>query len=133
MQALPPSAWVTLRHMAYTSWLERLGLHRRELRAWAYYDIANSAWMTTILQLFSPAFFVPFAARGLAPDTARSRFAFATSLAVVAVGLLGPWLGALADYKGSKKAFMGGFLALGAALTAALYFVREPWSQCAPR
>jgi len=111
--------------MAYTSWRDRLGLHRRELRAWAYYDIANSAWMTTILQLFSPAFFVPFAARGLPADTARSRFAFATSLAVVVVGLLGPWLGALADYKGNKKGFMGGFLALGAALTAALYFVRE--------
>jgi UMF1 family MFS transporter len=111
--------------VAYTSWLDRLGLHRRELRAWALYDVANSAWMTTILQMFSPAFFVPYAARGLAGDVARSRFAFATSLAVVAVGLLGPWLGALADYKGNKKTFMGGFLALGAALTAALYFVRE--------
>ena len=111
--------------MAYASWLDRLGLHRRELRAWAYYDIANSAWMTTILQLFSPGFFVPFAARQLPPDVARSRFAFGTSLAVIAVGLLGPWLGALADYKGRKKAYLGGFLALGAALTAGLYFVRE--------
>jgi len=111
--------------MAYTSLLDRLGLHRRELRAWALYDVANSAWMTTILQLFSPWFFVPFAASHLPPDVARSRFAFGTSAAVVAVGLLGPWLGALADYKGRKKAFMGGFLALGAALTAALYFVRE--------
>ena len=111
--------------MAYTSLLDRLGLHRRELRAWALYDVANSAWMTTILQLFSPWFFVPFAASHLPPDVARSRFAFGTSAAVVAVGLLGPWLGALADYKGRKKAFMGGFLAVGAALTAALYFVRE--------
>ena len=111
--------------MASTSLLERLGLHRRELRAWAYYDIANSAWMTTILQAFSPAFFVPFAARGLAPDVARSRYAFATSIAIVAVGLTGPWLGALADYEGRKKAYLGGFLALGAALTAALFFVRE--------
>src|SRR5262245_3009281 len=107
------------------SWLDRLGLHRRELRAWALYDVANSAWMTTILQLFSPAFFVPYAARQLAPDVARSRFAFGTSLMVVAIGIIGPWLGALADYKGRKKAFMGGFLALGATLTAALYFVRE--------
>ena len=111
--------------MAYTSLLDRLGLHRRELRAWAYYDVANSAWMTTVLQLFSPAFFVPYAAARLAPDVARSRFAFGTSLMVTLIGLLGPWLGALADYKGRKKAFMGGFLALGAALTAALYLVRE--------
>jgi UMF1 family MFS transporter len=111
--------------MPYSSWLERLGLHRRELRAWAYYDVANSAWMTTVLTLFAPAFFVPFAARGLPGEVAESRFAFVTSAAVVVIGLLGPWLGALADYKGSKKAFMGAFLALGAALTSALYFVRE--------
>jgi UMF1 family MFS transporter len=111
--------------MAYTSLLDRLGLHRRELRAWAYYDVANSAWMTTMLQAFSPAFFVPFAASQLDPDVARSRFAFGTSAMVIAVGLLGPWLGALADYKGRKKAFMAAFLGAGALLTAALYFVHE--------
>ena len=113
------------RAMAHRAVLDRLGLHRRELRAWAYYDVANSAWMTTLLQMFGPVFFVPFAASRLAPDVARSRFALGTSLMVVAVGLLGPWLGALADYKGRKKAFMGAFLAAGAALTAALYVVRE--------
>ncbi|MGE5125968.1 MAG: MFS transporter [Betaproteobacteria bacterium] len=111
--------------MAYASLLDRLGLHRRELRAWAYYDVANSAWMTTMLQAFSPAFFVPFAASQLPADAARSRFAFGTSAMVIAVGLLGPWLGALADYKGRKKAFLGAFLGAGAALTAALYLVRE--------
>jgi UMF1 family MFS transporter len=111
--------------MAHRSLLDRLGLHRRELRAWAYYDVANSAWMTTLLQMFGPAFFVPFAASQLPPDVARSRFAFGTSAMVIVVGLLGPWLGALADYKGRKKAFMGAFLAAGAALTAALFVVRE--------
>ena len=30
-------------------WLERLGLHRPELRAWALYDWANSAMVTTIV------------------------------------------------------------------------------------
>lgn len=114
-----------LRPMAHRSMLDRLGLHRRELRAWAYYDVANSAWMTTLLQMFGPAFFVPFAASQLPPDVARSRFAFGTSLMVIAVGLLGPWLGALADYKGRKKAFMGAFLAAGAALTAALCVVQQ--------
>ena len=65
--------------MAYTSWLDRLGLHRRELRAWALYDVANSAFMTTMLRFF-PVFFVRFAAAGLAADVARSRFAFGTSM-----------------------------------------------------
>ena len=105
--------------MAYTSLLDRLGLHRRELRAWALYDVANSAFMTTVLMIF-PVYFVRVPAAGLAADVARSRFAFATSLAVVIVGLLGPFLGAVADYRGSKKAFLGAFLALGAAATAGL-------------
>jgi MFS transporter, UMF1 family len=103
-------------------WLERLGLHRPELRAWALYDIANSAWMTTVLQIF-PLFFVPVAAKSLAEDAARSRYAFASSFAVVLVGLAGPLLGALADVRGSKKAFLGAFLALGATATGAMFLI----------
>jgi UMF1 family MFS transporter len=99
--------------------LEKLGLHRRELRAWAYYDVANSAFMTTVLMIF-PVYFVRVPARALAADVARSRFALATSLAVILVGLLGPLLGALADYRGKKKTFLGAFLALGASATAGL-------------
>src|SRR5512147_1677416 len=102
-----------LRAMAHRSLLDRLGLHRRELRAWAYYDVANSAFMTTVVLVF-PLYFVRVPAAGLPGDIARSRFAFATSIAVTLVGLLGPLLGALADSRGSKKAFLGAFLALGA-------------------
>jgi MFS transporter, UMF1 family len=105
--------------MAYTSLLDRLGLHRRELRSWALYDVANSAFMTTVILVF-PVYFVRVPAAELAADVARSRFAFATSLAVVLVGLLAPFLGAVADYRGSKKAFLGLFLGLGASATAAL-------------
>jgi UMF1 family MFS transporter len=110
--------------MAYASLLERLGLHRRELRAWAYYDVANSAFMTTVLAIF-PVYFVRVPAAGLARELARSRFAFATSIAVVVVGLLGPLLGAVADYRGSKKALLAAFLALGAGATAAMYLIAE--------
>ena len=34
---------------ATRSWLSGIGLHRPELRAWAWYDWANSAFMTTIV------------------------------------------------------------------------------------
>jgi UMF1 family MFS transporter len=104
--------------------LDRLGLHRPELRAWALYDVANSAWMTTVLQVF-PLYFVGVAAKVLPADVARSRYAFATSLSVVLVGLLGPVLGAMADYRGSKKAFMAAFLGLGASATFAMWFIAE--------
>ena len=105
-------------------WLEKLGLHRPELRAWALYDVANSAWMTTIIMLF-PLYFVGVAAADRPADTARSQFAFVTSLSVVLVGFLGPLLGAMADLRGNKKGFLGAFLALGASATAAMYFVTE--------
>lgn len=105
--------------------LDRLGLHRPELRAWALYDVANSAWMTTVLQVF-PLFFVPVAvAAGLTEPEARARFAFASSLSVVLVGLSGPLLGAIADYRGSKKTFLAAFLAAGVIGTAAMYLIGE--------
>lgn len=36
--------------------LDRLGLHRRELRAWAMYDWANSAFQTTIIAAVFPIY-----------------------------------------------------------------------------
>ncbi|HEX9188993.1 MAG TPA: MFS transporter [Vicinamibacteria bacterium] len=111
--------------MAYTSLLDRLGLHRAELRAWALYDVANSAWMTTVMTVVFPLFFVDFAAAGLPVETARSRFSFVSSFSVITVGLLGPLLGAIADYRGSKKAFLGAFLALGVTATAAMVLITE--------
>ncbi len=106
------------------TWLDRLGLHRPELRAWALYDWANSVFMTTVLQVF-PLFFVSYAAKGLPAHVARSRFAIATSIAVVLVGLAGPYLGALADVRAAKKRFLAAFLVLGVAATAAMALVGE--------
>jgi UMF1 family MFS transporter len=110
--------------MAYASWLDRLGLHRRELRAWALYDVANSAWITTVMTAVFPDFFVALATGAGLPDhVARSRFGFASSLSVVLVGLLGPLLGAIADLRGSKKAFLGAFVAVAVAATTAMTFI----------
>jgi MFS transporter, UMF1 family len=105
-------------------WLDKLGLHRPELRAWALYDVANSAWMTTILLIF-PLYFVNVAASGMRADVARSWFAFVTSLSVILVGLIGPVLGTMADFRGNKKGFLAAFLALGAAATAAMYWITQ--------
>jgi UMF1 family MFS transporter len=112
------------------SWLDRLGLHRPELRAWAIYDVANSAWMTTVMTAVFPPFFVALATTaGLADPVARSRFAFASAVSVILVGLSGPVLGAVADLRGSKKAFLAGFIALGVAACALLCFsTPERWA-----
>jgi len=106
------------------SFLDRLGLHRPELRAWALYDVANSAWMTTVMTAVFPPFFVALATgAGLSDPVARSRFAFASSFAVVLVGLIGPVMGAIADFRGSKKAFLGAFVAVGVVATAAMSLI----------
>jgi UMF1 family MFS transporter len=105
-------------------WLERLGLHRPELRAWALYDWANSVFMTTVLQVFPP-FFVAYASRGVAADVAGARFAFSTSLAVVVVGVAGPVLGAVADVRAAKKRFLAAFLVVGVAATGSMAFIGE--------
>ena len=93
--------------------LTRLGLHRRELRAWAMYDWANSPFQSTVVNAVFPLFFSSYAAAGLAPVTATSRYAWATTVAVIIVALASPVLGALADYRAWKKPLLATFLAVG--------------------
>lgn len=102
--------------------LERFGLHRPELRAWALYDWANSAIMTTVIAAVFPVYFRSVVAADL--PAALSIFGFATSAAVVAIGLISPILGALADYAAIKKRLLALFLLTGVAATTGLFFVQ---------
>jgi UMF1 family MFS transporter len=97
--------------------LARLGLHRRELRAWAMYDWANSAFWTTVIVAVFPPFFSDYAAAGLAPVDATARFAWSTTFAVTLVAILGPILGAVADYRAMKKKLLAVFMAVGVTAT----------------
>ena len=56
---------------------DRLGLDRPELRAWAMYDWANSAFMTTIIAAVFPVYFASVAAKGLDPNDATFKAAAA--------------------------------------------------------
>ena len=108
--------------------LEQLGLHRRELRAWAMYDWANSAFQTTIIAAVFPIYFQRVAAADLPGPVATERFAWATTIAILIVAIVAPLLGAIADYLGSKKKFLAAFLAFGAVATAAMFFIeRGDW------
>jgi UMF1 family MFS transporter len=97
--------------------LSRLGLDRRELRAWAMYDWANSAFQTTIITAIFPDFFAAVAAADLPAPIATARFAWATTIAVAIVAVLGPILGAIADYRAMKKRMLGAFMAVGVGAT----------------
>ena len=108
--------------------LERLGLGRRDLRAWAMYDWANSAFQTTIIAAIFPIYFQKVAAAGTPGPVATSRFAWATTWSILIVAIVAPVLGAVADYAPVKKKLLGVFLAIGAAATAAMYFIgRGEW------
>ncbi len=108
--------------------LERLGLHRKELRAWALYDWANSAFWTTIIAAVFPIYFARVAAADLPPTVATARFAAATTFAMVSIALLSPILGAMADYAGLKMKMLAAFTGLGVLATATMFFIgRGDW------
>jgi UMF1 family MFS transporter len=108
--------------------LRRLGLDRPELRAWALYDWANSAFWTTIVAAVFPIYFARVAAADLPPTVATARFAAATTLAMVSIALLSPILGAMADYAGLKMKMLALFTGIGVLATATMYFIgRGDW------
>ncbi len=113
------------------SLLERLALHRPELRAWALYDWANSVYMTSVLATLLPLYFRTVAGGSLPQGTATARFAMATACAVTIVALISPFCGALADFAGTRKIMLARFLALGVTSTAALALVGPgDWVLC---
>jgi UMF1 family MFS transporter len=99
--------------------------HKRAIRSWTMYDWANSAFATTIMGAVLPVYYSSVASKGLNPAIATSNWAFTTSIALILVALIGPVLGAMADYSGTKKRSMTVFVLLGVLGTAFLWFVTE--------
>ena len=115
--------------MAATALLARIGLSRPELRAWALYDCANSAFWTTVIVAVFPPFFSEYAAAGLDPAAATTRFAWATTIAVTIVAIMAPVLGAVADLRAKKKALLAVFMAIGVAATLLMAAIgRGEWA-----
>ena len=106
----------------------RLGLHGREVRAWALYDWANSTFWTTVIVAVFPPFFLRVAADGMPAAEAMARFALVTTIAVTIVAILSPILGAMADYAGVKKRMLTAFMAGGVLSTTAMTLIgRGDW------
>ncbi|HET8932596.1 MAG TPA: MFS transporter [Polyangiales bacterium] len=93
---------------------------RRSALAWALYDCGNSAFATTVMAGFFPLFFKQYWSAGVSPTESTSKLGVANSLASVAVAVLAPVLGAIADAGQGKKRWLAGFAALGCMATAAL-------------
>lgn len=104
--------------------LDKLGLHRPALRAWAMYDWANSAFITIVVTAIFPSYYIKVANASDVvndPAIATGRLALTTTLALSLVAVLAPILGAIADAAPVKKKFLAFFMGLGVLSTAGMY------------
>jgi UMF1 family MFS transporter len=93
--------------------------------SWVLYDVANSAFSTAVMAGFFPIFFKEYWNAGVDASVSTFRLGVTNSTASLAVALLAPILGAVADAGGSRRRFLVTFAVLGAGMTALLFFVGE--------
>jgi MFS transporter, UMF1 family len=111
---------------------------KKEIRGWAMYDWANSAFSTTVGTVFlgpylaslvaavaqnSPDGMARFLGIPIAPD---SFMPYVVSLSVFLQVIFLPILGAIADYSHLRKQMMRFFATIGAIATIGLFVVTEP-------
>ncbi len=100
-------------------------LKNRPVIAWALYDWANSAFATTVMAGFFPLFFQAYWSTDVPPAGTSLRLEIANAIAGLALAILAPILGAIADRSGRRKRFLFMFTLLGCLSTAALYLVSQ--------
>lgn len=96
---------------------------RAGLVAWCLYDWANSAYPTVIITFVFAAYFTEGVAASSAEGTAA--WGYAVSVSALAVAVLGPVIGAIADHGGRRKPWLLLLTLLCAASASALWIV-EP-------
>ena len=85
------------------------GLTKNE-RSWVLYDIANSAYILTIVTVLFPIYYQGVAA---SIDNRTQIFTFVTAGIALTDAILSPIIGALSNYRGNKTKFFKVFLFLG--------------------
>lgn len=101
---------------------------RKQIFAWAMYDWANSAYITTVTVAVLPIY---FAGTVVPPEgfliwgtrySATTLWAFIISLSTFIIFLTAPVLGAVADFTASKKRFLMAFCWSGSLFATLLFF-----------
>ena len=95
--------------MRATIRVQKTPVERRELLAWALYDFANSGYSTVVLTTVYSAYFVAViagSADSLGAGSATLLWTVAVASANFCVLLSAPVVGAIADYRASKKPFL---------------------------
>lgn len=103
-----------------------IGAFRGRIHSWCLYDWANSAYVTTVAVAVLPAY---FAAAVVPPEgvsvlgavlPAASLWGYLVGATAIAVFLLAPLLGAIADHSGSRRRFLAAFCFMGSAASVML-------------
>lgn len=100
-------------------------MKKRSIYAWAFYDWANSAYVTTVIAGFFPIFFKEYFSANVDATVSTAQLGFANSISSLLIVLMAPLLGAIADVGGLKKRFLFLFSYLGILMAVSLSFVGE--------
>ncbi len=94
--------------------------HKSAIFSWAMYDFANSAFTTLVVTFIYATYF----AKSIAPDEiiGTTMWSRAVSITAIAVAILSPIMGAMADRGGFRKLFLFFFTAVAVIGSAALYW-----------
>ncbi len=91
-------------------------------RAWTMYDWANSSFATTVMGSILPNYFAAY----IATEGALTLWGYTVAIGSLIAALISPILGAIADFRASKKKFMAFFIALGVISTGLMFLVDQP-------
>ena len=104
---------------------------RRGELAWSFYDVANSAFATTVMAAFFPVFLKEYWASGLPPTESTFWLGVTTSSAALLALVLCPVLGSISDAGSLKKPLLAICALTGIGMTAGLYWVPAGGHQAA--
>ncbi|MEO9531331.1 MAG: MFS transporter [Crocinitomicaceae bacterium] len=110
----------------------------KTMRAWAFYDWANSVYPLVISTAIFPIFYETVTSTKVDGKTVSDLvtfwgyeikntvlYSYVVAASLLMVSFLSPLLSGIADYAGSKKRFMQFFCYLGGGSVAALYFFND--------
>ena len=95
-------------------------------KSWVLYDWANSAYSIAITTALLPIFFKMMTkSAGIEASDSTAYLAYVNSAASIAMAVLAPVLGTIADYRDYKKRFFAFFFGVGVIFTASLALVPD--------
>lgn len=100
--------------MASTAHTVDESTYKKRINAWAMYDWANSAFVTTIIAALLPVYYSSVAGSTLPSEaTATAYWSITLSVSLFIVAILSPILGTVSDVMRGKKRFLSIFIGIG--------------------